>query len=226
MLKYRFQNLELMDLALTHSSLGTENYERLEFLGDAVLGYGIADIAYHNYPSFDEGQLTRVKSARVSNQVFAALARHIGLTEHIQYDTNVIKEGIKDSDAVHADVLEALIGAVSIDGGIAEALKIVKRFNRLIDRNKLGLDREDVVGELVSPSKHPKNRLQEYCVKLGKSIPRYEVVFRPQTPQDGPFKVRCQIQVAPHRTTAEGKTIKEAESNAAVYLLAQIGVDA
>lgn len=124
-IKYKFKNKALLELALTHISLAndakTESNQRLEFLGDSVLSYIIADEIYDKYPKCDEGELTKIRAALVCEKSLAELARQMDLGSGIKFGRSEAMSGGQDKDSVLADTFEAVLGAIFLDGGIENA---------------------------------------------------------------------------------------------------------
>ena len=116
-LGHAFRDPALLDAALTHRSAGKRNYERLEFLGDAVLNFAVAVLLFREYPDADEGDLSRYRAALVSGSSLAAVASRLGLGEQLRLGSGELKSGGFRRSSILADSLEALFGAVYLDGG-------------------------------------------------------------------------------------------------------------
>ena len=235
-LHYKFADQSLLQLALTHPSKGSPHNQRLEFLGDAVLGLVVARHLYQGNPGLSEGDLSLLKNSVVSNSNLAQVAREIELTNCIEYDSSTLKRGIQEVDSIHADVVEAIIGAVLLDGGFDQAAQVVRRLGLLpaalgSSNSEVRLsevDENSVVSETrnskIDPDfKHPKNRLQELVTRASQSKPKYTVIAKPEKPNLGGWVVECKVQQHPYRTVGRGKTIKLAETEAAKLMLAGIG---
>lgn len=169
---YEFDDLELLERALAHRSWcaehdNAESNERLEFLGDAVLGLVIADLAYRRFPDLPEGQLTNLRKAVVNAQALADVARSVSLGPHLKLGKGEHAANGRDKPSILSDALEAVIGAVYIDGGNQAAERVVGGMmsSRLDD----AVDRLDSLDH--------KSRLQEEAAALGLGPPEYAVRF-------------------------------------------------
>ena len=118
---------ELLIRALTHRSHGSENYERLEFLGDSLLGFIIADAIYERFPNADEGQLTRLRASLVRQETLAEIGRELNLGKYLILGPGALKSGDQARDSILSDVIEAIIGAIYIDGGLQACQQFVNR---------------------------------------------------------------------------------------------------
>lgn len=203
------KDLTLFERALTHSSLGRESYERLEFLGDRVLGLVIAGTLYKRYPDEPEGQLSRRYNALVARETCAEVGRGLGLPERVRLGKQARGDGAKDSDNVIGDVVEALIGALYLDAG----LEPVQRF--ILQAWAPYLD-----GQEGAPL-HPKSALQELTAARGCKTPQYEVVARTGAHHAPRFTVRVSVPNL-GEASAEGSSKQEAETAAATALLEQL----
>ena len=206
---YRPANLKLFDLAFTHSSRAEENYERLEFLGDRVLGVSIAAWLYELFPEEPEGKLSRRLNVLVSRATCAEIARDIGVPERLRLGKQAREDGAQDSDNVLGDVVEALIGAVFLDAGFEPAEDVVQR---------LWAAR---IGDQEKAPKHPKSALQEWAAANDRRPPLYELVGRSGMPHAPTFVVQVSIKNV-GEARGEGTTKQEAETEAAKLLLKQV----
>jgi len=203
------KDLALFERALTHSSVGGDSYERLEFLGDRVLGLVIARALYERYPTEPEGNLSRRYNALVARETCAEVGRTLGLPELIRLGKQARGDGANHSDNVVGDVVEALIGALLLDGGLDAAQGFI-------------LDRWDtyLAGQVRAPQ-HPKSGLQELAAARGRKAPVYEVVSRTGEHHSPKFTVRVSLGSL-GEATAEGSSKQEAETAAAAALLEQL----
>ena len=208
-LGHRPGDLTLFELALTHASKSDENYERLEFLGDRVLGLATAAWLYELFPDEPEGKLSRRLNVLVSRAICADVARDIGIPEQMRLGKQAREDGAQDSDNVLGDTVEALIGAVFLDAGFEPAEAVVQR---------LWASR---VGELERAPKHPKSVLQEWAAANNRRPPAYELVGRSGPHHSPRFVVSVSIRDV-GEAQAEGTTKQEAETAAAEALLAQV----
>lgn len=192
--------------ALTHGSQAAANYERLEFLGDRVLGLTIAEWLFERFPHEPEGALSRRLNALVTGPVCASVAREIGIVPHLKLGKQAREDGAADSDNVLGDVMEALIGALYLDAGLAA----VRAFIR-----KAWETRIEAHGEAP---KHPKSELQEWAAANNRKPPAYEVVDR-SGPNHAPrFTVKVSLGKLAE-ASAEGTSKGAAETAAAAALL-------
>ena len=202
-------DLARFDRALTHGSQASANYERLEFLGDRVLGLAMAEWLYELFPDEPEGSLSKRLNALVTGAVCADVAREIGVRPFLRLGKQARDDGAADSDNVLGDVIEALIGALYLDAGFDPARAFVRA--RWADR---------VHADARAPQ-HPKSALQEWAAAHNRKTPAYEVVAR-SGPQHAPrFTVRVSLGTFAS-AEAEGSSKQEAETAAARVLLAQV----
>ena len=207
-LGYRFSDTALLERALTHPSFGCANYQRLEFLGDRVLGLVIANWLYQDFAD-DEGKLTRRVTELVSGETCAAIARRIGVADHVRVDASARAGGVKQSSHVLGDICEALIAALWLDGGWTAADGFVRKSWAA-----------EVEARATAP-KHPKSALQEWAAEHRVGAPRYELVERSGPHHQSRFTVRVSVHgVEP--VEAEGSSKQEAERLAAQSILQRI----
>ncbi|MDO9489075.1 MAG: ribonuclease III [Sphingomonadaceae bacterium] len=205
-LGHSFHDARLLERALTHSSVGKPDYERLEFLGDRVLGFIIAGWLYTDLVDEAEGKLSRRFAELVSRETCAAVARDIGVTPHIILGAQARGDRAHQSENVLGDVVEAMIGALYLDGGMAAAEAFVRR----VWAPYMSLD-------ALAP-KHPKSALQEWANARGLRSPEYLVVDR-SGPQHAPrFRVRVTVR-GREPVEAEGTNKQDAETAAAQAML-------
>jgi len=195
--------------ALTHGSQAAENYERLEFLGDRVLGLVMAEWLWEQFPNEPEGQLSRRLNALVTGAVCADVARDLGVREHLRLGKQARDDGASDSDNVLGDVMEALIGAWYREAGLESA------------RAFIHASWGDRVHAHAKAPQHPKSALQEWAAAHNRKPPEYVVVDR-SGPHHAP---RFTVAVRIGRTaevSATGASKQEAETAAAKALLAKL----
>lgn len=209
-INHTFADPALLELALTHRSYQKISNERLEFLGDSILGMLISHMLYQRFPTASEGDLSQLRSALVKGEALAALAVEFDLGKYLRLGAGELKSGGPRRASILADALEAVIGAIYLDGGVAACGDCVQLWfaERL---EKLS------VGEL---NKDAKTRLQEYLQKYGRELPLYEVVEISGEQHARAFTVQCSLLDADYRTKAEAGTRKKAERKAAQKLLA------
>lgn len=172
-LGYRFRDRALLERALTHRSWCAENpgspsNERLEYLGDAVLGWVVADLAYHRYTDLPEGRMTDLRKAVVNARALAQLGREVGIGSYLRLGRGEDNPAGRDKESILSDAVEAVLGAVYLDGGADAAVALVHR---------LVIDILDEVASNVEHLDH-KTRLQEIVAQRSGDVPVYEVSGR------------------------------------------------
>ena len=203
------KDLALFELAFTHSSVTRDSYERLEFLGDRVLGMVIANALYRRYPNEPEGNLSRRYNGLVDRETCAENGREIGVPALIRLGKQAREDGANRSENVVGDVVEALIGALFLDGGIEAAERFI-----------LKLWEPDLASQRRAPH-HPKSALQELAAAKGCKPPQYEVVGRTGAHHAPKFTIRVSVAKL-GEAMAEGSSKQEAETAAASALLSQL----
>lgn len=207
----KIRNLELLNLAFCHRSYTNEykgdidNNERLEFLGDSVLGLVMADYLYHHLPEQPEGELARIKSIVVSEPILAERAREIGIAQQLLMGKGEAQSGGRQKDAILSDAMEAVIGAYYLDGGF----KPVTRF--VVDLLK---DEVTKVLENRHQAKDYKTQLQELVQKKFKTCPKYHLVESQGPDHDRTFFIEARI-MDKHYGPGVGTNKKRAEQEAA-----------
>ena len=127
-LDYEFNDISLLKLALTHRSKGSKNYERLEFLGDSILGFVIAESLYEKYPKESEGKLSRMRSSLVRQETLADVAKNLKLSDYLILGEGELKSGGFNRASILSDVVESLIGAIYLDADFSQANKFIQRY--------------------------------------------------------------------------------------------------
>jgi ribonuclease III len=217
-LGYRFKNPELLERALTHASVrggkvARFDNERLEFIGDRVLGLAIAETLNGQYPDASEGELARRYNRLVRGEACAKVARNIGLGTHLILSESEADSGGRNKTTILADAAEALLGAVFIDGGFEKARAVV---------HKLWQDQSEPVPEVAVDA---KSALQEWAQGQGLALPRYTVVAR-KGPDHAP-RFTAEVLIAGRAPAqGEGASKRIAEQAAASALLTREGVGA
>jgi ribonuclease-3 len=204
------KDLALFELAFTHSSANRDSYERLEFLGDRVLGMAIARALYERYPSEPEGDLSRRYNALVDRETCAEIGRDLGIPALVRLGKQAREDGASQSENVVGDVVEALIGALLLDGGLAAGEGFI-----------LQTWGPYLTSQRRAPQ-HPKSALQELAAAKGGKPPVYEVVSRTGAHHAPNFTIRVSVPKL-GEATAEGSSKQEAETAAAEALLGQLG---
>lgn len=215
-LGYAFRDPALLESALTHRSAGGVNNERLEFLGDAVLGMVIAENLYRRYPQASEGELSRLRASLVRKQTLAELAFELKLGDYLRLGSGELKSGGFRRDSILADALEAIFGAVYLDGGFAAGAQLIL---------SLYAERLDILPEKPLAIKDPKTQLQEYLQGRHMQLPEYAVISVCGEAHDQTFEVECSIAALAQNTRAQGSSRRRAEQQAAQQMLAQLGMD-
>ena len=214
-LAYSFKDPELLQVAVTHRSAGGQNNERLEFLGDAVLGYIIADWLYTLFPDADEGQLSRLRASLVKKETLADIARSLTLGNYLRLGSGELKSGGFRRDSILADALEAILGGIVLDSGLEACRACVQRVYA------------DKIHELsvLDELKDPKTRLQEYLQSRKLGLPVYEVTKVTGKSHNQQFHVACRLAGAQQPSKGEGSSRRRAEQAAAAAMLKRLGVD-
>jgi ribonuclease-3 len=184
-LDYKFKDLELLKTALTHSSYANEtsveSNERLEFLGDAVLGFIVAHVLYKRYPDASEGKLSKMRSSIVSRMNFAHLARELEIDKQVLLGKGEENTGGRERESNISGTFEAVIGAIFIDGGYRRVSKIITT----LLKNCLNGDEEIF--------KDYKTKLQEVAQRKFKKVPKYKVVLEEGPPHDKNFHIEVRL---------------------------------
>jgi ribonuclease-3 len=211
-LGYEFNEPLLLVQALTHRSAKGAHNERLEFLGDSILGFVIAEALYDKFPKHDEGDLTRMRSSLVKGVTLAEVARDFNLGECLILGPGELKSGGHHRESILEDAIEAIIGAVYLDSNIecCKAL-ILSWFERRLTVIKPGNEQKD-----------PKTRLQEFLQGRKIPLPTYEVIDTTGQSHNQEFTVRCQTSVTSEVVIAKGTSRRKAEQEAAQQILALI----
>ncbi len=210
-LTYRFNDPALAQLALTHRSIGRPNNERLEFLGDALLGAIIAEMLYEVHPGSNEGELSRLRAQLVNGQALAVLARELELGDDLKLGPGELKSGGFRRDSILADAFEALVAAVYVDGGFDACRQTV--------RDLFG----ERIGSLRRSSKDAKTRLQEYLQAGGWPLPQYELTASHGEDHAKTFDVLCTIsEPLALAAAASGGSRRTAEQDAAESVLSRL----
>lgn len=208
-LGYRFAQPELLKLALSHRSRGNPNNERLEFLGDAVLNMVVAELLYRARPDVPEGDLSRLRARIVRERTLAEVARELDIGDNLSLGPGELKSGGFLRDSILADALEAIIGAVFLDGGFDDARAMVER---LTSERIAALPDAELL-------KDAKTRLQEWLQGRSLELPDYEVVDVRGADHDRQFTVVCRIGILDEAIHATAASRRKAEQAAALKAL-------
>ncbi|MEM0953986.1 MAG: ribonuclease III [Pseudomonadota bacterium] len=211
-LGYEFADRGLLELALSHRSVGGNNNERLEFLGDALLGNVIAEALYHRFPACSEGDLSRMRAALVSGESLAAMARELQLGDVLRLGQAERKSGVRNRRSVLADAFEAVLGAIALDGGNSVACDRIQA---------LFASRLQAVSPEVA-DKDAKTRLQEWLQARAQPLPSYVLAEVSGEGHQQVFTVDCSVQGADQAFTGVGSSRRRAEQAAAASALAHL----
>jgi len=213
-LGYRFKDRRLLARALTHRSWGADHNERLEHLGDSILGFVITETLYDKFPAASEGDLTRMRSHLVCREVLAARARHLAMQRCLRLGDSITANAGDGHDAILADTFEAVVAAVYLDSDLPTVRRVLGAvFERPLAR--------------ISPHnpKDAKTRLQERLQKRGLPLPDYRVVERAGKPHAPVFTVSCKVSGLAEAVTASGGSRRDAEQRAALGALSKLKGD-
>jgi ribonuclease-3 len=204
-----FEDPGLLALAFTHRSHGSANNERLEYLGDAVLSFVVAELLFRRFPDATEGELSRYRASLVSGESLAAIAAGLGLGEQLRLGEGELKSGGQRRATILADALEAIFGAIYLDQGLEAARTVAGRL--------FG----DLIAALPESAalKDPKTRLQEWLQGRGYRLPAYTVLEVTGEPHEQHFRVRCDVEELQIAAVAEGSSRRRAEQEAAQRIL-------
>lgn len=206
---YQFTDESLLTLALTHRSMGSQNNERLEFLGDAVLGMVISSELYKRFPNEKEGVLTRLRSSLVKGETLSEIAAELNLGEYIKLGSGELKSGGYRRASTLADVVESIIGAIYLDSKEKFGIKKIEEI--ILNVFNFRLDKCEPDGVL----KDPKTRLQEHLQSKNLALPSYTVVSISGKEHLQTFKVSCSINGVSNHVVATGASRRKAEQAAA-----------
>lgn len=210
-LDYGFKDAMLLERALTHRSASRQHNERLEFLGDAVLGYVIGEYLHRTRRDQREDSLTLLRASLIRRETLVAVAREIGLGRHLLLGVGERRSGARDRASILADALEAMIGAVHEDGGVEAARATI-----------MHLFRERLENLAERAPKDPKSDLQERLQARGLALPEYRTVDIEGRPHDQVFNIACDLGELELSVTATGRNRKEAEMRAAALVIVEV----
>jgi ribonuclease-3 len=210
-LNYQFNDISLLEVALSHRSFGKNNNERLEFLGDSVVGYVIAEELYHRFQNVNEGKLSRYRSLLVKGDTLASIARQFNLGQYLRLGGGELKSGGFRRASILADAMEAIIGAITLDSNIETARECILLWykERLENINNITL-------------KDPKTRLQELLQSKKYELPQYKVVSVNGQEHAQIFQVDCHVKELALTITAEGSSRRQAEQKSAELMLEKV----
>jgi ribonuclease-3 len=208
-LQHQFADASLLKRAITHRSFSSDHNERLEFLGDSVLGVVVADMLYRRLQKLPEGDLSRVRANLVKQDTLHQLAVSLGLPEVLLLGEGEMRSGGQKRPSILADALEALIGAVYLDAGFATAQALVQRLYQAVQIN----------AEMEAIGKDPKTELQEWLQGRRMKLPTYRVVATLGAAHKQSFDVECEIPELNRAERGIGGSRRAAEQAAATAML-------
>ncbi|MFQ3227164.1 MAG: ribonuclease III [Pseudomonadales bacterium] len=211
-LGYQFIDPDLLILALSHRSVAAENNERLEFLGDSILGLVVTDFLYREFPQAREGDLSRMRSHIVRGESLAEVAKQLALGPDLLLGSGEMKSGGHRRDSILGDTVEALIGAVYLDRGIEAAREIVTAWFKSFFDSALQ----------AQPVKDAKTALQEWLQHGNKPLPDYQLVSTGGEAHSRLFTVSCKIAAVETAMTATASSRRRAEQMVAEQLLEEV----
>ena len=211
-LQYEFDDISFLETAITQRSVSSRNNERSEFLGDSFLGFVIADYLFMNFPSADEGQLSRLRASLVKKETLAKLAHELGLGKFLKLGQGELKSGGHNRDSILADAVEAIIAAIYLDGGYQKARQFL-----------LNLYQEQLNNlTLIRGLKDPKTRLQELLQSRKIDLPQYELINSTVPQHNQQSTVDCRVPSINLKSVGKGVSKRKAEQDAAEQLLGQL----
>lgn len=213
-LGYKFKDESLIELALTHRSHGKRNNERLEFLGDSILNFVIAEALFIRFPEAREGQLSRLRALLVKGETLSEIAREKQLGDYLRLGSGELKSGGFRRDSILADAVEAIIGAIYMDSD----MDTVRRY--ILDWYQSRLESTS----LENTQKDSKTRLQEFLQSRRAPLPEYELLSVEGEAHKQTFQIRCNIKLLDQPTEGVGSSRRQAEQEAAKQALVALKV--
>lgn len=209
-LGYAFRDVNLLQRAMTHRSFGADHNERLEFLGDSVLNLVVAHLLFDRLANMPEGDLSRVRANLVKQETLHQLALHLELPGRMRLGEGELKSGGTRRASILADALEAIIGAVYLDGGFDAAQALVQRLFAKVE----------IRPDMQAAEKDPKTQLQEWLQGRKLPLPRYTVIGTSGAAHRQTFEVACEVPDLKKHERGTGASRRAAEQAAAAALLA------
>lgn len=207
-----FDNPHLLEMALTHRSAKANNNERLEFLGDSILGFVIADKLYHKFPEASEGVLSRLRASLVNQESLADLAKSMDLGNYLIMGAGELKSGGFRRESILSDALESIIGALFIDQGFVSSQRwVLQIFADRIDQLTMGNWQKD-----------PKTQLQEFMQSRRLELPVYTLKTQSGLAHSQSFEVECRVAILTEPSLGAGLSRKKAEQAAAQSMLSML----
>ena len=209
-LNYQFNDPALLQIALTHRSVGNNNNERLEYLGDAVLGFVVAEWLYIKFPQATEGELSRLRANFVNRESLAIIARSMDLGDYLKLGSGELKSGGYRRESILADAVEAILGAILLDSDFEQCSACIHRLlSERLESTPLDTNLKD-----------PKTLLQEYLQARKYAVPVYEVISVQGRSHNQEFVLACTVEALNQRTEGKGTSRRKAEQDAAQAMLA------
>lgn len=208
-LGYTFKDQSLLEAALSHRSIGNQNYERLEFLGDAILNFVIAAELFGRYPKAREGELSRLRANLVNGETLAILAKEFKVGECLRLGVGELKSGGFQRQSILADAMEAIIGAIYLDADLKTCQQQIKNWFT---------SRLDNITNF-SVLKDSKTQLQEYLQAQKLPLPEYKILTIEGEAHAQTFNIECRVSGLSHVTAGTGSSRRKAEQQAAQKLL-------
>jgi len=208
-LGYAFRDRALLQQAITHRSFSADHNERLEFLGDSVLNLAVAHLLYAQLSQLPEGDLSRVRANLVKQDTLEKLALQMQLPEVLRLGEGELRSGGRKRPSILADALEAVIGAVYLDGGYSAAQALVERVFRNVE----------IQPQMQAAAKDPKTELQEWLQARKLSLPQYAVMATTGAAHRQTFEVACEVRELRQSQRGMGPSRRAAEQAAAAALL-------
>lgn len=209
---YQFNDMAFLKLALTHRSANGNHNERLEFLGDSILSFVIADDLYHRFVHIDEGDMSRMRATLVRGKTLAEIGREFELGDVLHLGPGELKSGGFRRDSILADAVEAIIGAVYLDSSLEKVREVVLGWYK---------ERLDLINPDIS-QKDPKTRLQECLQGTRKPLPVYNVIKVQGEAHDQQFTVECEVAGMDTPVLGKGSSRRKAEQAAAERALEKL----
>ena len=213
---HQFADPSLLQLALTHRSFGSRNNERLEFLGDSIVNFVIAEALYLQFPKAKEGQLSRLRAQLVRGVTLAEIGREFQLGDCLRLGSGELKSGGYRRKSILADAVEAIIGAIYLDAGMEVCHASIREW---FTARLAGLSVSD------PQNKDPKTRLQEYLQARHQPLPVYKVMDISGEAHEQCFTVRCTLESLSNPSIGKGVSRRAAEQQSAQNALQQLGVE-
>lgn len=213
-LSYEFKNPNYVKQALTHRSVGSQNYERFEFLGDSILSFVISQELFRRFPSHSEGDLSRLRAFLVKGDMLADIAKELGLGDFLILGQGELKSGGFRRASILADALEAVFAAIYLDSGIEAAKQVIlKLYQSRLDDSRL-----------ISCLKDAKTQLQEYLQAKKQSLPEYVLTKIEGEEHDQVFFITCSVASLKLKAQGQGPNRRKAEQIAAQAVLDQLNL--